>query len=180
MLEHIEWIMSLTSTVHKYTEVPVEDYIDSITTPGVPLDFVGLTVLCRIFHIHVGFFFNNGCWCTSCKKDLSKARFRIVFHGDLKFTETVCKGWSEKYLLWIETRQAQGRMPSHNCTHVPGLLKREMLALSADKEESDIVQLADDVAVSIKPKKRTEGRTKMFDTGYSPEVASQSKENSCA
>ena len=97
MLLHIEWITSLTSTVRKYTQVPVEDYIDSITTPGVPLDFVRLTVLCRIFHIHVGVFFNNGCWCTSCEKDLSKARFRIVFHGNLTFTETVCKGWSEKY-----------------------------------------------------------------------------------
>ena len=154
MLLHIEWVTSLTSTVHKYTQVPVEDYIDLITTPGVPLDFVGLTVLCHIFHIHVGVFFNNSSWCTSHQKDLSKARFGIVFHGDLKFTETVHKGWSEKYLFWIQTRQAQGRMPSHNRTHVAGLLKRELLVLPAE-EESDIVQLSGDnneVAVDIKPK----------------------------
>ena len=166
MLEHIEWITSLTSTVHKYTEVPVEDYIDLITTPGVPLDFVGLTVLCHIFHIHVGVFFNNGCWCTSCKKDLSKARFGIVFHRDLKLTETVHKGWSEKYLFWIQTRQAQGRMPSHNRTHVPGLLKHELIAPPA--EESDIVQLAEDnnqVAVDIKPKQELKREVKHFALG---------------
>ena len=151
MLEHIEWITSLTSTVRKYTQVPVEDYIDSITTPGVPLDLVGLTVLCHIFHIHVGVFFNNGCWCTSRKKDLSKARFGIVLHGQLAFTETVCKGWSEKYLLWIQTRLSQGKMPSHNRTCVPGLLKSE---LPAD-EESDIVPVSvdnNDVAVDMTPK----------------------------
>ena len=167
MLLHIEWVTSLTSTVCKYTQVPVEDYIDSITTPGVPLDFVGLTVLCRIFHIHVGVFFNNGCWCTSCQKDLSKARFRIVFHGDLKCTETVRKGWSEKYLFWIQTRQAQGKMPSHNRTHVPGLLKCELLALPAE-EESDIVQLSGDnneVAVDIKPKQELKSEVKRFSPG---------------
>ena len=167
MLLHIEWVTSLTSTVRKYTQVPVEDYIDSITTPGVPLDFVGLTVLCCIFHIHVGVFFNNGCWCTSRQKDLSKARFGIVFHGDLKFTETVRKGWSEKYLFWIQTRQAQGKMPSHNRTHVPGLLKRELLALPAE-EESDIVQLSGDnneVAVDIKPKQELKREVKHFTPG---------------
>ena len=123
MLLHIEWVTSLTSTVHKYTQVPVKDYIDSITTPGVPLDFVGLMVFAAFSTYMWVCFFNNGCWCTSHEKDLSKARFGIVFHGDLKFTETVHKGWSEKYLFWIQTRQAQGKMPSHNNTHVPGLLK---------------------------------------------------------
>ena len=150
MLLHIDWVTSLTSTVRKYTQVPVEDYIDSITTPGVPLDFVGLTVLCCIFHIHVGVFFSNGCWCTSRAKDLSKARFGIVFHGNLTFTETVRKGWSEKYLFWIKTRQAQGKMPSHDRTRVPGLLKRE---LPADHEEqSDIVPShAVDLKQELKP-----------------------------
>ena len=155
MLLHIEWVTSLTSTVCKYTQVPIEDYIDSITTLGVPLDFVGLTVLCHIFHIHVGVFFNNRCWCTSHAKDLSKARFGIVFHGDLKFTETVRKGWSEKYLFWIKTRQAQGKMPSHDCTHVPGLLKHELPA--DEEEESDIVPLSqDNNAVDLKQELKPE------------------------
>ena len=146
----------------KYTQVPVENYIDSITTPGVPLDFVRLTVLCCIFHIHVGVFFNNGCWCTSHEKDLSKVRFRIVFHGNLTFTETVRKGWSEKYLFWIQTRQSQGKMPSHSRTHVPGLLKCE---LPAD-EESDIVQLSEDNNdVNIRPKQELKQEVKHFVPG---------------
>ena len=59
MLLHTEWVTSLTSTVFKYTQVPVEDYIHLITTPGVPLDFVELTVLYHIFQIHVGVFFQQ-------------------------------------------------------------------------------------------------------------------------
>ena len=174
MLLHIDWVTSLMSTVCKYTQVPVEDYIGLITTPGVPLDLVGLTVLCHIFHIHVGVFFNNGCWCMSHQKDLSKARFGIVFHGNLTFTETVHTGWSEKYLLWIQTKQSQGKMPSHNCTCVPGLLKCELSALPAD-EESDIVQLSDDVAVNIKPKQELKQELKRFVPGTVQKLVSRAK-----
>ena len=60
MIQHIDWLTDLMSTVWKYSKVTVEDYIDWITTPGVPMDFVAITVLCRIYHIHVGIFFNNG------------------------------------------------------------------------------------------------------------------------
>ena len=56
-------------------------------------------------------------------------------------------------------------MPSHNHTHVPGLLKCELLALPADQEESDIVQLSEDnneVAVNIKPKQELKREVKHF------------------
>ena len=166
MLLHIDWVTSLTSTVRKYTQVPVEDYIDLITIPGVPLDLVGLTVLCCIFHIHVSVFFNNGCWW-----------FGIVFHLNLTFTETLHTGWSEKYLFWIQTRQAQGKMPSHNCTHVPGLLKHELPALPADKE-SDIVQLSEDnneIAVDFKPKQELKREVKCFVSGTVQKLVTRAK-----
>ena len=55
-------------------------------------------------------------------------------------------------------------MPSHNHTHVPGLLKGE---LPTDKE-SDIVQLSEDnndVAVDIKPKQELKQEVKCFVAG---------------
>ena len=97
MIQHIDWLTELTSTVWKYSKVTVEDYIDRITTPGVPMDFVVITVLCRIYHIHVGVFFNNEAWSTCRDKHLKSSRFGIVFHGNLKFTETVHTGWIDKY-----------------------------------------------------------------------------------
>ena len=36
----------LTRTVLKDANVSVEDYIDSMSTPGIPLDFCALVVLC--------------------------------------------------------------------------------------------------------------------------------------
>ena len=54
MIQHIDWLTELMSTVRKYSKATVEDYIDRITTPGGPMDFVAITVLCRIYHIHVG------------------------------------------------------------------------------------------------------------------------------
>ena len=73
-------------------------------------------------------------------------------------------GWSEKYLFWIQTRQSQGKMPSHNRTHVPGLLKGEL----PTDEESDIVQLSEDnndVVVDIKPEQELKQEVKCFVAG---------------
>ena len=127
VLQNIDWFTNITSIVREYSNLTVEDYIDNLTTPGVPLDFVGITVLSRIYHIHVGVFFKNGAWGTSKHKNFESARFGLVYNGNLKFTETVRTGWGEQYLTYIEGRLAQGKMPSHERTVMPGLaLKPEL------------------------------------------------------
>ena len=155
MIQHIDWLTDLMSTVRKYSKVTVEDYIDRITTPGVPMDFVAITVLCRIYHIHVGIFFNNGAWSTCRDKHLKSSRFGIVFHGNLEFTETVHTGWTDKYHQWIVSRGQQGKMPSHTRTTMPGLLKTELLhsELPMEEEEDDTVQdMQLDIKVKLPPK----------------------------
>ena len=117
MIEHIDWLTALTSTVQKYSKVNVEDYIDRITTPGVPMDFVAITVLCRIYHIHVGVFFNNGAWSTCRDKHLKSSCFGIVFHGNLKFTETVRTGWTDKYHEWIVSRTVRENAFTYMYSH---------------------------------------------------------------
>ena len=154
MIQHIDWLTDLMSTVRKYSKVTVEDYIDWITTPGVPMDFVAITVLCRIYHIHVGIFFNNGAWSTCRDKHLKSSRFGIVFHGNLEFTETVCTGWTDKYHEWIVSRGQQGKMPSHTRTAMPGLLKMELLHAEVPMEEEDdtVQDMQLDIKVKLPPK----------------------------
>ena len=152
MIQHIDWLTELTSTVWKYSKVTVEDYIDWITTPGVPMDFVAITVLCRIYHIYVEVFFNNGAWSTCRDKHLKSSRFRIVFHSNLKFTETVRTGWTDKYHEWIVSRGQHGKRPSHTRTAMPGLLKKELLCAEVPMEDDTVQDMQLDIKVKLPPK----------------------------
>ena len=152
MIKHIDWVTDLMSTVWKYSQVTVEDYIDWMTTPGVPMDFVAITVLCRMYHIHVGVFFNNRAWSTCRDKHLKSSCFGIVFHGNLKFSETVCTEWMDKYHEWIVSRGQQGKMPSHTCTSMPGVLKKELLHAEEPMEDDTVQDMKPDIKVKLPPK----------------------------
>ena len=154
MIQHIDWVTAVMSTVWKYTQLIVEDYIYWLTTPGVSMDFVGITILCSIYHIHVGVFFNNGAWSTSREKPLKSPRFGTVFHGNLEFTETVHAGWMDKYQQWSVSWGQQGKMPSHAQTSIPGLLKKELLPAQDDiyVEDDKVHDKKPDVKVKLPPK----------------------------
>ena len=65
MLQHLNWLEQISDVVLREVNVSLEDYIDTITMPGVLLDFVALLFLCRIYHIHVTVFTSRGVWSTS-------------------------------------------------------------------------------------------------------------------
>ena len=56
MLVHLPWVEKISEVLLRDVNVSVEDYIDSVTTPGVPVDFVSLMVLCHAYHFHVAVF----------------------------------------------------------------------------------------------------------------------------
>ena len=56
MLANLEWIQRISRVVLHDVNVTVEDYIDTITTAGVHLDFVAVLVFCRIYHMHMAIF----------------------------------------------------------------------------------------------------------------------------
>ena len=113
MLENIDWVRKISKKFLNEVETSVEDYIDAITSVGTPLDFFGITVLCRIYHFHVGVFLKNGFWSTAHKLREQNLRFTLVFHSNFIFTETVRNGKEDSYNEWIAHRQSLGKMRSH-------------------------------------------------------------------
>ena len=85
---------------------------------------------------------------------MKSSRFRIVFHGNLEFTEIVRTGWTDKYHQWIVSRGQQGKMPSHTRTAMPGLLKTELLHAEVPMEEEDdtVQDMQLDIKVKLPPK----------------------------
>ena len=114
MVQHLAWVERLSSVILHDVNVSLEDYVDTITTPGVPLDFVALVVLCSIYHIHVAVYTSEGLWSTCHKKDIRQCLFGIVYNGEFQFTETVKHGKGEQYHVWLQEHFEQGKLPSHH------------------------------------------------------------------
>ena len=113
MIQHINWVQRLSSIVLHDVNVSLEDYIDTITTPGVPFDFVALVVLCRIYHIHVAVYTTQELWSTCHEKDIRQCLFGIIYNGEFQFSETVKLRKLEQYRTWLAQRFEEGKLPLH-------------------------------------------------------------------
>ena len=64
MVQCLDWVEKLGKVVLREVNISVKDYVDTITSPGVPLDFIAIVVLCRLYHIHICIYASAGMWCT--------------------------------------------------------------------------------------------------------------------
>ena len=125
MLQHLQWVQHISRVILKDVTVSLEDYIDTITTPGVPIDFVAIVVLCRAYHFHLAIYTSKGVWATCQQKSITKCLFDVVYNGNFTFTETVKKFKGQEYQGWLDNRLKEGKLPSHARSCLPGEVKLE-------------------------------------------------------
>ena len=138
MLKHLDWVEKQCRVVLSEVNLSIEDYIDTMSTPGVPLDFTAIVVLARIYHIHITVYTNARIWSTSSSHPYKDAHFGLIFNRGFNFTETVSCGNADAYRDWIETRAQEGRLPSHTRNCLPDEIKVEA-KLSTVSQALDIV-----------------------------------------
>ena len=107
----MDWVLNIGKNVLKSTSL--EDYIDTVTLPGVPIDPVCVLVLAHMFHFHIAIFVSKGVWSTCKDRSLKKCRFRLIFHGGTEFSETMKVGQSEWYSQFLDAHAANGALLSH-------------------------------------------------------------------
>ena len=120
MISHIDWTITIAKTVLNRNGISVEDYIDTVTTPGMAIDPVCVLVLARMFHFHAAIFLKKGVWSTCKDKSLKKCRMGLIFHGGSNFSETVKIGESDSYKSFLDNYTKQGVLLSHLCSKTPG------------------------------------------------------------
>ena len=79
-MKHLDWLEKLPKVVLAEVNMSIEDYINTMSTLGVPLDFIGIVVLAQIYHMHVAIYTTSGIWSTSSSHPYKDARFGIVFN----------------------------------------------------------------------------------------------------
>ena len=60
IMNRLDWVTKISAHVLKQCEQSLEDYIDDIMTPGVPLDPIALFVLAWMYKIHIAIFTAKG------------------------------------------------------------------------------------------------------------------------
>ena len=126
MIQCLDWIEKLGKVILREVNVAVEDYIDTITSPGVPLDFIAIVVLCRIYHIHICIYESAGMWCTCRSKPFKDCRFWVVFNGAFTSMETVKAGMALDYQRWLNKWASEGRLPSYQRSSLVDDIKTEV------------------------------------------------------
>ena len=114
MLGHLPWLHQISEIILTEVNMSIEDYIDTITMPGVPLDFVAIVALCHAYHIHLAIYTLKGLWSTSRQRSIKNCLFGVLFHGSFEFMELITEGSAEDYTRWLEMRHKQGKLPSQN------------------------------------------------------------------
>ena len=114
-MSRLDWFEKVSSRFLQANSTSVESYIDSISTPGVPLDLLALYVIARLYRFHFGLVLNCGQWCTSVTKEMHRCTFILLFRGPTEFVETCHTNGAERYLKSLVDSTKHGLMPSH-CT----------------------------------------------------------------
>ena len=139
----MDWVLNIGKNVLKSTSL--EDYIDTVTMPGVLINPVCVLVLACMFHFHVASFVSKVVWSTCKDRSLKKCRFGLIFHGGTEFSQTVKVGQSEWYSQFLDTHAANGALLSHLRTKTPGVIPPpELEPTNSEFEDgNDTVQLTE-------------------------------------
>ena len=113
IMSRLDWFEKVSSHFLCKNLTSVEAYIDSISTPGIPLDLLALYRIARLHRFHFGLVLNHGQWCTSVTKEMHRCTFILLFQGPTEFVETCHTNAAEWYLKSLIHSTKQGLMPSH-------------------------------------------------------------------
>ena len=102
MITNMDWVLNIGKTMKSRS---LEDYIDTVTLPGDPINPFCVLVLAHMFHFHIAIFVSKRVWGTFRDRSLKKCRFGLIFHGGTEFSETVKAGESEQYSKFLDSMQ---------------------------------------------------------------------------
>ena len=138
MLANSEWMLAIGKSVLEKWDTTLEDYIDTVTTPGAELDAVCILAIAKLFNIHVAIFLKKGVWCTSKDRSLKNCRLGLIYHGNGEFSETVREGQSAKYFQFLSQFTKSGELLSHQRTRMPSVPpKREKTVVAEPESDTE-------------------------------------------
>ena len=86
---------TISKDILEWKKLTLQDYVSAISTPGVPVDEIGLLMLCRLYHLELCVLLENHYWCALNRSSVENSKIIVIFRGKLKFSGTI--NCTEKY-----------------------------------------------------------------------------------
>ena len=86
--KHYTFVDKISKDILECKKLSLKSYIETVSTPGVPIDEIGLLILARMYHFKLCVLLKNHYWCALNESDPSQSEIIIVFCGHLCFTDT--------------------------------------------------------------------------------------------
>ena len=66
----------------------ISDYLQTLTTPRVPIDELKIMIIAQMYHKHIGVVMQDTYWTTCAEQKLNKCFIVLGFMGKLQFCDT--------------------------------------------------------------------------------------------
>ena len=113
LLARLEWFSQISLEYLEAVQMSAEEYIDYISSPGSPIDILGLFLIARLYEIHIGVMFKSGYWTTCSSERLKDCMIVLIYNGIYSFSETCAINAEQSYMSSITEKTKEGLMPSH-------------------------------------------------------------------
>ena len=113
LMSRLDFFTQVSTQYLTQAETSAEDYIDKISTEGIPLDLLGIFLIARLYQFHIAVVFHKGVWMTNKDNDWTKTMFTLVFQGVQNYSETCKEGQSGLYLQSLVNKTNSALMPPH-------------------------------------------------------------------
>ena len=94
--------------------IRVEDYANDITSGEVPLDELGILVVSRMYHIHIGIVLKDRVWYTTSENSSENCLFHLLYQGGVQFLDSCTANWgyaSPKHALTYDLTSSPQAQP---------------------------------------------------------------------
>ena len=86
---NFDWVHKISKTLLSKKKEQLHDYLQFIITPNTILDEIGITLIARMYDIHVGAVIKERLWATQMIADINMCDVVLAFMGKLQFSYTV-------------------------------------------------------------------------------------------
>ena len=85
--QHKDFCESISMDILVKKKLTFDGYLQTIVMEHIPIDEIGLLILCRMYHLQSCVLFKNHYWCALNGANVQNSKIVVAFRGKLRFSD---------------------------------------------------------------------------------------------